>query len=185
MRKQYIVHKPASVYFSRGVTLVELVITIVIISVALVATLTSLSNISGRSSNVLVQSRALDLAQLYMDEILSKNFDEATGVGGVPTYTGVCRVTTANSDGDDIDGDGDFREDYDDVDDFNGLNEAPANVATTLGSIYANYTNYSVAVTVTCDGGVGANANGAKRISIAITDPIGNISRVAAYKGNY
>ena len=94
---------------SRGVTLIELVITIVIISVALVASLSSFSVITGRNSNVLVQSRALDLAQLYMDEVLSKNFDEATGSGGAPTYTGNCRITD----------DGESRDNYDDVDDFN------------------------------------------------------------------
>lgn len=157
---------------SRGITLIELVITIVIISLALVASLSSFSVITGRSSNVLVQSRALDLAQLYMDEILSKNFDEATGSGGTPTYTGSCRITD----------DGESRDNYDDVDDFNGLNESPATVNNNLAALYANYT---VDVDVSCDGSVGANANGSKLVQITITDPIGNNSVVSAYKGNF
>ncbi len=157
---------------SRGVTLIELVITIVIISVALVASLSSFSVITGRNSNVLVQSRALDLAQLYMDEVLSKNFDDATGSGGAPTYTGNCRITD----------DGESRDNYDDVDDFNGLNESPATINSNLAALYNNYT---VTVSVSCDGSVGANTNGSKLVQITITDPIGNSSVVSAYKGNF
>ena len=54
----------------QGMSLVEMILTIVIISVAMVASLRSFSVLSGRSSDVMVQTRALDLAQLYLDEIM-------------------------------------------------------------------------------------------------------------------
>lgn len=156
----------------RGVTLVELVITIVIVSIAMVASLKSFSIISGRSSDSMIQSRTLDLAQIYMDEILAKNFDESTGVGGIPTYTGACRVTD----------DGESRGNYDDVDDFNVVNESPSFVDQNLSTLYANF---NVVVNVSCDNSVGVNADGAKRIDIIISDPGGNQSRFSAYKGNF
>ena len=77
----------------RGMSLVEMVITIVIISVALVASLRAFSVLTGRSADVLIQTRSVDLAQLYFDEILSRRYDEATGTNGVPAYTGACRIT--------------------------------------------------------------------------------------------
>lgn len=157
----------------QGMSLVEMVITIVIVSVAMVASLKSFSVLSGRSSDVMVQTRALDLAQLYIDEILSHRFDEDSGVYGTPTYTGVCRVVNESE----------SREDYDDVDDFHSIsNEIPALVDTSL---VADYSGYTVSVSVTCDDSIGVNSNGAKLIQITINDPIGNNSIFSVYKGNY
>lgn len=157
----------------QGMSLVEMIITIVIVSVALVASLQAFSVLSGRSSDVMVQTRALDLAQLYIDEILSHRFDEATGVYGTPTYTGACRIT------DDLES----REDYDDVDDFNLIsNETPALIDASLAADYAGYT---VSVSVTCDDSIGVNTDGAKLIQVTITDPINNNSTFSVYKGNY
>lgn len=73
----------------RGATLVELVITIVIISVAIAGVVGAFALISGRSADPLNQTRAVELAQLYMDEIITKKYDDATPQGGQPRYTGV------------------------------------------------------------------------------------------------
>ena len=156
----------------RGLTLIEMVITMVIISIALVASLKSFSVLSGRSSDVMIQTRALDLAQLYIDEILSHRFDEASGIYGVPTYTGICRITD----------DGETRENYDDVDDFAGLFEAPALIDSALASAY---TGFSVSVSVTCDDSIGVNDEGGKLIQVMINDPLGHRSIFSVYKGNY
>jgi MSHA pilin protein MshD len=157
----------------QGMSLVEMILTIVIVSVAMVASLKSFSVLSGRSSDVMVQTRALDLAQLYIDEILSHRFDEATGVYGTPTYTGVCRITD----------DGETRESYDDVDDFAAINaETPALIDSSLA---ADYAGFSVSVAVTCDDSIGVNTGGTKLVQVTITDPIGNNSIFSAYKGNY
>ena len=71
-----------------GATLVELVITIVIISVAIAGTVGAFSLIAGRSAAPLNQTRAVALAQIYMDEILGRRYDEDTPVGGVPKEPG-------------------------------------------------------------------------------------------------
>ena len=157
----------------QGMSLVEMILTIVIISVAMVASLRSFSVLSGRSSDVMVQTRALDLAQLYIDEILSHRFDEDTGVYGTPTFTGACRITD----------DGENRDDYDDVDDFAEIsNEAPALIDSSLAADYAGFT---VSVDVACDDSIGVNTDGAKLVTVTITDPIGNDSVFSVYKGNY
>jgi MSHA pilin protein MshD len=157
----------------QGMSLVEMILTIVIISVAMVASLRSFSVLSGRSSDVMVQTRALDLAQLYLDEIMSHRFDEDTGVYGTPTFTGACRITD----------DGENRDDYDDVDDFAEIsNEAPALIDSSLAADYAGFT---VSVDVACDDSIGVNTDGAKLVTVTITDPIGNDSVFSVYKGNY
>ncbi len=53
----------------RGATLVELVMTIVIISVAIAGVLGAFSLLAGRSADPLNQTRAVSLSQLYADEI--------------------------------------------------------------------------------------------------------------------
>lgn len=156
----------------RAFTLIELVIVIVIISLAAVTSLKAFSLLAGRSSDALIQSRTLDLAQLYLDEILAARFDEASGNGGIPPYVG-CRITN----------DGESREDYDDVDDYNAINnESPALINQSLAAVYSGYL---VSVTVSCDNSAGVNSNGAKRIDLYITAVDGSVSRFSAYKGNF
>lgn len=158
---------------TRGLSLVEMVLTIVIISVALVASLQAFQVLSGRSSDAMVQSRALDLAQLYFDEILSHRFDEASGPYGVPAYTGACRITD----------DGEDRDDYDDVDDFDEIDsESPALIDASLA---ADYVGFRVSVSVTCDDSIGVNSDGAKLVQVNIIDPRGQSSIFSVYKGNY
>ena len=157
----------------RGMSLVEMVITIVIISVALVASLRAFSTLVGRSSDSLIQSRSLDLAQLYFDEILSRRYDEDSGTNGVPAYVGGCRITD----------EGEGRGDYDDVDDYDAIaNESPETVDTSL---VADYSGFTVSISVECDDSIGVLAGGAKRIDISVRDPADKTSVFSVYKGNY
>ena len=159
--------------FQRGVTLVELVITIVILGIALVAIVSAISASVSRGSNVLLQDRMIELSQAYMDEILGKRFDEDTPIGGFPPVTS-CNIATEEAD----------RADYDDVDDYNAIaNEAPA---SQTSSDFSDYVGYEVTVTVSCDGGdLGVTNTRAKRVTLLITDPRGQSMTFAAYKGNY
>ena len=71
-----------------GATLVELVITIVIIGIAVAGVVGAFSTMAGRSADPLWQSKSVALAQIYADEIIGRKFDEAAGNGGTPPYTG-------------------------------------------------------------------------------------------------
>lgn len=158
----------------RGATLVELVITIVIISIAIAGVVGAFSLITGRSADPLNQTRAVELAQLYMDEILTKKYSESTPPGGVPRQPGNCTLGPDS---------GENRSTFNDVDDYNGLSEAPK---THTDNALTGYDGFSVDVTVACAGSdVGlANAE-AKRIDLTITAP-GNQSFVfSAYRVNF
>ena len=141
-----------------GATLVELVITIVIIGVAIAGVVGAFSLIAGRSADPLNQTRAVALAQLYMDEILSRKYDDNTPVGGVPKQSG-CTINTEEA----------SRADYDDVDDYNAIADAAP-----------------VSITVECAGGeVGLAPADAKRVDLTITDPGGQGYSFSVYRANF
>lgn len=157
-----------------GATLVELVITIVIIGVAIAGVVGAFALISGRSADPLNQTRAVALAQIYVDEILSRRYDEDTPVGGDPRETG-CTINTEEAN----------RADYDDVDDYNAIaGAAPENAEGT--ALAADYASFAVSVSVECAGDeVGLDSDDAKRIDVTITDPSGQAYDFSVYRANY
>lgn len=159
----------------RGATLVELIITIVIISVAIAGVVGAFALISGRSADPLNQTRAVALAQLYGDEILSRKYDEATPTGGVPRHSG-CAINTEESD----------RADYDDVDDYNAVNDAAPSNADGDPLSPAAYNGFRVSISVSCAGDeVGLAVADAKRIDIRIADPSGQDFLFTVYRANF
>jgi MSHA pilin protein MshD len=86
----------------RGVTLVELVVSISVIAIAGVSLMSTLSYLSGAGSDHVLQAQAQSIANAYLNEILGKRFADP-----------------------DVDGEGD-RCQFDDVDDYQGLDTATA-----------------------------------------------------------
>lgn len=164
----------------QGATLVELVMTIVIISIAIAGVVGAFALIAGRSADPLNQTRAVALAQLYMDEILARDYDESSNVGGG-------KVLAAQVDCAAPGADGETRGSYGDVDDYNAVNdELPQDGE---GIPLPGYDGFRVSITVLCAGNDVtemslANAD-AKRIDITITDPSGNNYLFSAYRGNF
>lgn len=78
-----------------GFTLVELIISIVVISIALSGTLIATNIASKYSSDPMVSRQAVSIAQSYLDEILTKKFPTtlpcpAPPGGGRSVYKNVC-----------------------------------------------------------------------------------------------
>lgn len=146
---------------ARGATLVELVMTIVIISVAIAGVVGAFSLLTGRSADPLNQTRAVALAQLYADEIQSRRYDDSTPIGGTPRVSG-CSVNTEESD----------RSAYDDVDDYNAIDDEVPQKTDGSDLNSAAYGSFRVSVEVTCAGAeVGLPAPDAKRVDITVRDP--------------
>jgi Tfp pilus assembly protein PilV len=68
--------------FSRGFTLIETIIFILVLSVGAVGIMTLYQNILSHGADPLLRHKGLVLAQDLMDEILSKKWDENTPNGG-------------------------------------------------------------------------------------------------------
>lgn len=160
----------------RGATLVELVMTIVIISIAIAGVVGAFSLIAGRSADPLNQTRAVALAQLYMDEILAKAFADQSPVGGGDTVATDCGTPGPEP--------GESRNDFNDVDDYHGLNTAPEDSEedSLLG-----YSGFTVSITVSCAGSELSLASNddAKRVTIRITDPSRGDYLFSAYRVNF
>ncbi|MDX1588763.1 MAG: type II secretion system protein [Oleiphilaceae bacterium] len=162
----------------RGVTLVELVLTIVIISVAVAGVVGAFALVTGRSGDPLLQSRATALGQLYLDEILARDFDRATPLGGgrVPEGEVDCVMDSG--------GDSEERDSYRSVGLFNNLTEAPPQLVTAEQN--ALYRNFRVSVTVVCAGDeVGLAPENAKRIDVTVEDGRGQSTVTSSYRGNF
>lgn len=127
---------------SSGFTLIEIVITIIILG-AVAGILVPFFNAITHSPDPEIRERAISLGQAMMDEIMAKRWDENTPMGGLPICTGespnivtrpklvdpTCGITatpqpvlTASFVAEEA-----LRQDYDDVDDYDGLNELAGN----------------------------------------------------------
>jgi len=178
-----------------GFTLVELVITITITAIALVAIVYGWSITAKHSGDVTWQAKTAYIGQTYIEEILTKRFDENSSSDGLLpcSNNGIQELNgsvmpqctaTAN-----FGSDGEARENYDDVDDYHGLNEVPLSLLNNIFTGNVNpYANYGVSVTVTYDNTLIATNQMVKRITVTVTPHAASGANpvvFTAYKGNY
>ena len=117
-----------------GTTLVELVISIVVIGIAVTGSLLAVNHVVNRSGDPMLQHQASAVAEAYLEEVLARPLADPDG--------GVCGAPEAS------------RADYDDVCDYDGLDDLGARAQD--GSAVAGLEPYRVRVTVD----PGANLNG-------------------------
>jgi MSHA pilin protein MshD len=109
--------------FQVGVTLIELILSMVIISIALTGILSVMNLTVSHSADPIVQHQAIAVAEGYLEEILLQSAIDPDG-----TNTGETRPT------------------YDNVADYNGLNDIGAH--TQQGALIASLSSYNVSVVV-------------------------------------
>ena len=160
---------------NKGFSLIELVITILVLGIAISALSRSLFTNVGRNADPLWQSKATQLAQAYLDEILAMRYADASPLGG--GALGICNV-------DGNEADETSRSLYDDVDDYHGLNESGDFLDTAAGS---DYSAYSVAIIVRCVDHTNSSPPGvsSKQIQLTITAPGSNALRFSAFRGDF
>lgn len=148
----------------RGMTLVELVITIVIIGIAAAALFSAMASITARSSDPLLRQQSLSLAEAYLEEVLLQAYlDPATGTA--------CPSPPAQ------------RGDYDNVCDYAGLTDAGARNAR--GEAIAGLGAYTVAVSVAPQAWGGLPASDVFYIEVAVTDPASQTLVLGGYRTRY
>ncbi len=175
-----------------GFTLVETIVTIVILAIALsgVASLVSLGTSS--SADTLLETRAIALGESYLDEIQGRRFDERSAASGLdPCYTlaGPDRCSTTLG----PDGGESTRDRYDDVDDYHGMEEGDGVVGFPIedaeGNTRPGYDNFHVEVDVSYAGGdigMGVDQTNAKLITVTVTTGIQTDGwEFSVYKANY
>jgi MSHA pilin protein MshD len=185
---------------SRGFTLVETIIGIVVLSIAFSIFTSLIFPLANQSAVQVHQIRAAELGQSMINEILGKAFDENSDMSGGFYRCG----EDQNNDGmvDPVDGEtcsavleneeSDKRELFDDVDDYNGL----SGIESSLGSddsLNNIYFGFDVSVSVTSDSNYDGNPDDsnsnvtatAKLITVTVTTPQDSEYVFSVYKVNY
>ena len=166
-----------------GATLVELVVSIVIISFGLAGVLLVMNRNLSSSGDPMVQHQAIAIAEAYLEEILAKDFcdpDNApgtcvSGAPGSPTCD-VCPAAEAS------------RDLYDNVCDYRGLPDTVVRDPVT-GVAINGLGAYAVTVMITdsaaaLNGLSGSNCQ-VLRVDVAVTGPGGVNYRLNGYRANY
>lgn len=167
-----------------GATLVELVIAIAILAVAIVPLTMTLSFSASHSADSMIEVKVIELGQAYIEEIVSKRYDDNTTQGGSPP----CALagTPCGSIGPEA---GENRTSFDDVDDYDGLVEQPP--LDSLGVPRIGYERFNVAVAVAyataaevVSYGLDSSAD-AKKIQISVSPPSGTTVVFDTYRANF
>lgn len=170
---------------AHGFTLVETIVTLLVMSVAVLGVMFSVSFAAKNQAAAGSRSASLTLAQAYFEEIAALRFDENTPVGGVPACaptTTPCSLATAFNDGE-------SRELYDDVDDFDGLDESPPRDAR--GESRSGYDGFRVQasvryLTLAEVGALGVDlTTDAKVVTLSVTPPGGQPRVFTALRSNF
>ncbi len=119
-------------------TLIEIIVTIVVVGIAAVALLSVFTSVSRGSADPVIQQQATTIAEAYMEEIMLRAFNDPQG------------GETGNDEGEA------GRAEYDDVKDYRSLATAPA--ADQFGNAVAALAAYTVRVDV-FDQGLGGIAS--------------------------
>ncbi len=150
-----------------GVTLIELVVFIVVVSIALGTLFSVFKDSIINSVDPMIRVRALECAQAKLDEVIARKFDENTPTGGVPACGSaeigatVCAGIAADAA-------------FDDIGDYNGQNfvDGDCNVSVSV-------------VGEGTDLGLADDANLVRRVTVTSTMVDGNTIRLSAYRTNF
>ena len=139
-----------------GFTLLEIITTVVVIAIAATALMSVFSSTIRTSADPVLQQQALAIAEAYMEEILLKDF----AIGPETT-----------------------RASFDDVRDYNGLNDVGAR--DQGNNSIAGLTDYTITVTVVNDGLNGIAAVDSLRINIVVSRALIDDILLSGYRVNY
>jgi MSHA pilin protein MshD len=153
--------KNSSVLNSRGVTLIELVVAMVVMAIAMTGVMLVINYATSHSADPVLRHQAIAIAESYMEEICLKDISDPDGTDGESE-----------------------RVDYDDVDDYDGLSDS--GVKDAYGDTVSGLDSYAVGVSVTdvSFGPTGNQVSGAQ-IVVTVTDPAGQSLSLTSYRADY
>lgn len=163
-----------------GLSLIELILSITVLSLVMSFMTATFSPMMIRSADPFVSIRAAELGESYLEEILSKAFDETMVVGTAIRCDSPGEIACSATLGPDGN---ESREVFDDVDDYHGLTDSPP--IDLLGNQKPLYQNYQAAVSVVYAGqDLGLNNRMAKKITVTIRLPNEETMLFSVYRAN-
>lgn len=147
----------------QGLTLIELVVAMVVISIALGGVLLVMNYTTSHSADPMLRQQSLAIAESYMEEITLKSYLD-------PDDGALCPSPEAS------------RADYDNVCDFNGMTQNGARDQS--GTLISGLGGYQVAVTVTSQN-FGSPAVAGLKVKVQVTDPAGQGLILIGYRADF
>ena len=141
---------------ARGTTLIELIIAITVIAMAVMAVLSLLAAISVRSADAMTSTQAAAIATAYLDEALSKAYQDPDGVAEVG------------------------RANFDDVRDYNFVDNGARDAA---GNLVPGLNQYTVQISAVL-AALGAIPD-AIQVDVRVTAPNGTVSLLTGFRTSY
>ncbi len=159
--------KSKHLIISRGFTLIEMIIAIVVLAAAVSGILLAISHNVGASADPMIRQQAIIIAQGYLEEAMLKPYNDPDG-----GETGTCEEGA--------------RIQYDDVADYNCISDM-AGAVDQFGGTLAGLGAYNVVMVVT-PVTIGAAAVAARRIVTTVTHvssfPVTGIT-ITGYRTSY
>jgi MSHA pilin protein MshD len=142
----------------QGVTLIELIVVMVVISVALTGVMSVINYTTLHSADPVLRQQSIAIAEAYMEEISLKNFADP---GGPPELG---------------------RADFDNVADYAGLTDNGARNQSDVAILGLG--SYTVNVAVSNDN-IGASGLAGLKIVVTVTDPAGESLTLTGYRADF
>jgi MSHA pilin protein MshD len=160
--------------WQRGISLIELIMFIVIISVALTGILLVMTKVTSHSADPLLHKQAIAAAESLLEEIELQDFISASSASATCPHNAVTQANRASG--------------YHIVCDYNGFSTAlagihPVSGAAAIGGL-GSY-NATVAVTNAALGDITAGSGSAVLITVTVTDPQGTSIPISSYRTAY
>ncbi|EKE85399.1 type IV pilus modification PilV family protein [Idiomarina xiamenensis] len=164
---------------ARGFTLIEIIVGIVVMAIIGTVVTAGMMPLFRQSVDPWQQVRAAELGQSLMNDIMARSYDENSDRSGGQLRCGENTAPSCSASmGPEA---GESRADYNDVDDYHGLQACDAAIADILGnSLASDFSGFCVNVSV-----AETQSNRSKLIQIAVTTPTNEIIRFASYRGNW
>jgi len=168
--------------FKKGFTLMETVISIIIVAVAIVGILSVIYNVTQKGINPVMELKACELGQAMLDEIILKRWDEDTPLGGGHINTALANIGTEAGET--------SRQDFDDVDDYDGYSDGTSSepLKDEAGNTLTGFDGFSRSVSVVFEKPTGAPAGidekNYKKITVKVILPTGEEISFVTYKTN-
>ena len=188
--------KKTAIYSKKasGFTIVEVIVGIVALSISLSIISTLISPAEEQSADQIHQVKAAELAQSFLNDITARAFDENSDMAGglvrcgEPLGSNAC--TNASKLGPEDGNDGRVnngevsRSLFNDVDDFDNYSKK---FTANDESLAQGYNNFTVNISVVYDGlSLGLSSiSEAKKITVAVTTPLGTEIEFATHKANF
>jgi MSHA pilin protein MshD len=172
MNERVLESSGAGMVKQRGISLIELIMFIVIISVALTGILLVMNNVTSHSADPLLHKQAIAAAESLLEEIELQDFISASSASSTCPHNAVTQENRASG--------------YHIVCDYNGFSTAltgihPVSGAAAIGGL-GSY-NATVKVTATALGDIAAGS--AVLITVTVTDPQGTDIPISGYRTAY